>query len=135
MAGLLLTFPRAPGGGGYGQNIAAGTQAGSIASILSNGFYNGEEPQYPSDYGNNNPDMSKFEAWGHFSQMVWAKTESVGCYTYTCSPPGADPLDCKPDGSPYLAGTTCKKPGVIPEAAIFTVCNYYPPGRPLTASS
>ena len=119
---------RAPGGGGYGQNIAAGTQAGAIASILSNGFYNGEEPLYPA-YGTDNPDMGNFEKWGHFSQMVWSKTESVGCYTYTCSPPGADPLDCKPDGTPYLKNTSCKSPGVIPEAAIFTVCNYYPPGK------
>ena len=120
---------RTPGGGGYGQNIAAGTQAGDIASVLSNGFYNGEEPHYPSDYGNNNPDMSQFETWGHFSQMVWAKTESVGCYTYTCTPPGASVLDCKPDGTPYLAKTTCKQMGGIPEAQIFTVCNYYPAGR------
>ena len=126
---------RTPGGGGYGQNIAAGTQAGDIASVLSNGFYNGEEPHYPSDYGNNNPDMSQFETWGHFSQMVWAKTESVGCYTHTCTPPGASVLDCKPDGTPYLANTTCKQMGGIPEAQIFTVCNYYPAGRFFTAQS
>lgn len=121
----------APGGGGYGQNIAAGVPAGNISAIVSNMWYNGEEPLYPTPYGNNSPDMSNFEKWGHYSQLVWAKTESVGCYTQTCSPPGQDPLKCKPDGTSYLGNSQCgngiNSPVGIP--AIFTVCNYYPPGN------
>lgn len=128
---FLLIVNRSPGGGGYGQNIAAGTEAGNIASVLSNGFYNGEVLAYPS-FGSDNPDMSNFHIWGHFSQMVWEATESVGCYTYTCSPPGADAFDCKPDGTSYLSGEeiNCRSsPESIPTAAIFTVCNYYPAGN------
>lgn len=120
-----------PGGGGYGQNIAAGVPAGNISAIISNMWYNGEESLYPTPYGNDSPDMSNFEKWGHYSQMVWAKSESVGCYTQTCSPPGQDPLKCKPDGTSYLGKSTCgngiNSPVGIP--AIFTVCNYYPPGN------
>ena len=120
-----LTASSAPGGGGYGQNIAAGTPSGNISAILTNGFYNGELPHYPQ-YGTNNPDMSDFEDWGHFSQLVWHSTTSVGCYTAICSPPGVDSLSCKPDGTSYLKGLNCGNGGI---PAIFTVCNYDPPGK------
>lgn len=81
---------------------------------------------YPG-YGNDNPDMSNFELWGHFSQMLWQSTKKVGCYTYTCSPPGAKPLDCNPStGQSYLKNTGCGNGGMN---AIFTVCNYSPPGN------
>ncbi|KAL8827092.1 MAG: hypothetical protein Q9170_007155 [Blastenia crenularia] len=115
-----------PGGGGYGQNIAAGTQANNISAILSNGFYNDEMMLFPS-YGSDSPDMSNFEKWGHFSQMLWQSTKKVGCYTYTCSPAGAPPLDCNPStGQSYLKNTGCGNGGMN---AIFTVCNYSPPGN------
>ncbi|KAL8725637.1 MAG: hypothetical protein Q9181_006336 [Wetmoreana brouardii] len=106
-----------PGGGGYGQNIAAGLTAGEIAKTLTGGFYNNEMMLYPG-YGNDNPDMSKFEEWGHFSQMLWQSTTKVGCYSYTCSPPGAKPLDCNPStGQSYLKNTGCGNGGMN---AIFT---------------
>ncbi|KAL8897613.1 MAG: hypothetical protein Q9207_007129 [Kuettlingeria erythrocarpa] len=115
-----------PGGGGYGQNIAAGTPAGEIAKVLTGGFYNDEAMLYPG-YGNDNPDMAKFEKWGHFTQMLWQTTKKVGCYTYTCSPPGAMPLDCNPStGQSYLKNTGCGNGGMY---AVFTVCNYSPPGN------
>ncbi|KAI4188997.1 MAG: hypothetical protein L6R41_001751 [Letrouitia leprolyta] len=115
-----------PGGGGYGQNIAAGTAANNISAILTNGFYNDEMMLYPG-YGSDSPDMSNFEKWGHFSQMLWQSTQKVGCYTYTCSPPGAPPLDCNPStGQSYLKNTGCGNGGMN---AIFTVCNYSPPGN------
>lgn len=121
-----LTYRSAPGGGGYGQNIAAGISAGEIAKTLTNGFYNNEMMLYPG-YGNDSPDMANFEQWGHFSQMLWSTTTKVGCYTYTCSPPGAPPLDCNPaTGQSYLAKTGCGNGGMN---AIFTVCNYSPPGK------
>lgn len=122
----MLIHRRAPGGGGYGQNIAAGISAGELAKTLTNGFYNDEMMLYPG-YGTDSPDMGNFEKWGHFSQMLWQTTTKVGCYTYTCSPPGAPPLDCNPaTGQSYLQNTGCGNGGMN---AIFTVCNYSPPGN------
>lgn len=114
-----------PGGGYYGQNIAAGIQSGNITAILSNNFYNDEQPKYP-EYGISSPNLTLFEEWGHFSQLVWKSTLSVGCYTEICSPPGANALGCKPDNTSYLSGLDCGNGGV---PAIFTVCNYDPPGE------
>ncbi|KAL8712754.1 MAG: hypothetical protein Q9220_002962 [cf. Caloplaca sp. 1 TL-2023] len=116
---------RTPGGGGYGQNIAAGTPANQIAQVLTNGYYNDEMMLFPG-YGNDNPDMSNFEKWGHFSQVLWQTTTHVGCYTATCSPPGKSLLDCNPaTGQSYLKNTPCGNGGM---GAVFTVCNYSPPG-------
>ena len=61
---------------------------------------------YKDLYNQNAPDMSNFENWGHFSQIVWKSTKSVGCYTQSC-PQGVAPYDIK----------------------YFTVCNYSPPGK------
>ncbi|KAL8868538.1 MAG: hypothetical protein Q9174_004924 [Haloplaca sp. 1 TL-2023] len=114
-----------PGGGGYGQNIAAGRQPGEIAKILTGGFYNDEIMLYPG-YGNDSPDMGNFHAWGHFSQMLWTTTTKVGCYTHSCIPEGAKALDCpQGTGQSYLPPLECA--ARIP--AIFTVCNYSPPGN------
>lgn len=122
----LLTYRSSPGGGGYGQNIAAGYEPGHIPEVITGGFYNNEIELFPG-YGSDSPDMSNFEKWGHFSQVVWAKTKKVGCYTQICSPPGAKPLDCNPStGQSYLKNTGCGNGGMN---AIFTVCNYSPPGR------
>jgi hypothetical protein len=121
----MLILCRAPGGGGYGQNIAAGTLAGNITSILTNGFYNGELPLYPQ-FGTDTPDATLFEKWGHFSQMVWNTTTTVGCYTTICSPPGESIIDCKRDGTSYLSGLDCGNGGI---PAVFTVCNYAPAGK------
>ncbi|SLM34337.1 Cysteine-rich secretory protein, allergen V5/Tpx-1-related [Lasallia pustulata] len=107
--------------GGWGQNIAAGAQVVNVSAVITGQFYNGEEPVYPG-YGEASPDMSNFQNWGHFSQVVWGNTESVGCYSYTCNPTN----DCQANGQPYLANTPCG-PGGVP--AINHVCNYYPPGN------
>lgn len=115
---------RVPGGGGYGQNIAAGDAAGNITAILTNGFYNRELPVYP-EFGTNSPNTTLFEEWGHFSQMVWNTTTTVGCYTAVCSPPGESTLECKPDGTSYLSKLPCGNGGI---PAVFTVCNYHPAG-------
>ncbi|CAO1602242.1 hypothetical protein XANCAGTX0491_005868 [Xanthoria calcicola] len=119
---------RTPGGGGYGQNIAAGTPARQVASILTNAFYNNELELYPG-FGTDSPDMSNFHAWGHFSQMVWGSTTKVGCYSYNCNPAGKMELDCNPaTGQSYLGKTGCgtSGSGMYP---VFTVCNYSPPGN------
>jgi hypothetical protein len=70
-------------------------------------WYNGELAAYlPSYYGQANPDFSNFEVWGHFSQVVWKSTTSIGCATQFCK-----------SGTlfPTVAGW-------------FTVCNYGPAG-------
>lgn len=71
-------------------------------------WHNGEVNAYPAqDFGKPNPDMSNFEAWGHFSQLVWVGSEQVGCVTQYCD-----------------AGT------IYPDfASYFTVCNYFPAGK------
>lgn len=99
----------AAGGGGYGQNIGAGAPPQDVPAMITNEMYNGEINSYPLPYGIE-PDMSNFEAWGHYSQIVWKDTVSVGCAVQDCSAQG-------------LSGVGS---GV---SAYFTVCNYSPPGR------
>ncbi|TKA64892.1 hypothetical protein B0A55_10926, partial [Friedmanniomyces simplex] len=96
-------------GGGYGQNIAAGVEANNISAIITDLFYNGEVGWYDGLYGQAQPDMTNFEHWGHFSQIVWKSTTKVGCATQYC-PNGL--ANVGSDVSPY-----------------FTVCNYGPPGN------
>jgi len=105
----------AAGGGGYGQNIGAGTSAADIAVMITDRMYNDEIMAYPQPWGVDSPDMSNFEEWGHFSQIVWDKTTSVGCATQVCPslvniPPCTDPSEA------------CIPP-------IFSVCNYSPAGN------
>ncbi|CAK7215264.1 hypothetical protein SBRCBS47491_002423 [Sporothrix bragantina] len=82
--------------GSYGQNIAVYGASGDVASMdsskivaqaITDMWYNGEVSQFPADgYGESNPDMSNFEAWGHFSQVVWAATTEIGCASQYCAP-------------------------------------------------
>lgn len=98
------------GGGGYGQNIGAGASPDSVPALITNEMYNNEIGFFPQPFGQSAPDMSQFEKWGHFSQIVWKSTTGVGCATVDCSGSG-------------LANTGS---GVSPW---FTVCNYSPPGN------
>ena len=75
--------------------------------MITNQMYNDEMMLYPG-YGSE-PSMSDFERWGHFSQIVWKDTTSVGCATQYCSQ-GLQNVASNVD--PY-----------------FTVCNYSPAGR------
>ncbi|KAJ4419080.1 hypothetical protein N0V85_001177 [Neurospora sp. IMI 360204] len=118
-AGCKFQHDLTPGGGGYGQNIAmwgstnkqtvqdvGAVKAGAQAT--TNMWYNGELLLWPvSDYGKENPDMSNFEGWGHFSQVVWKESQELGCYTQFC-PQGT----MSPDMDAW-----------------YTVCNYYPAGN------
>lgn len=81
-----------------------------MSAIITDLFYNGEVGWYPQPYGQASPDMTNFEKWGHFSQIVWGDTTSVGCATNNCGPNGL--ANVGSDVSPY-----------------FTVCNYYPAGK------
>lgn len=92
---------------GYGQNIAYGVDSSEVDKIITDMMYNDEMMYYQDLYGQASPDMSTFEHWGHFSQIVWVNSASVGCATVTCSP---------------LAEAYSTDP--LP----FTVCNYFPAG-------
>lgn len=75
------------------------------AQAASNMWYNGELNKFPSsDYGKSNPG-GNFAEWGHFSQLVWAGTQQVGCVSKVC-----------PAGT--MSGME----------SIYTVCNYAPAG-------
>lgn len=103
---------RATGGGGYGQNIAAGAPSDDIDAIISDWFHNSEVNAYWNGVSRNNgqPDMGTFHIWGHYSQIVWKNTRSVACATHYCGQGGLSGVGA--NVSPY-----------------FTVCNYYPPGK------
>ncbi|KAH0542612.1 hypothetical protein FGG08_003020 [Glutinoglossum americanum] len=98
------------GGGHYGQNIAAGNPPEEIAKIVSDEWYNSEVNLFPQ-YGVGTPDMGNFEAWGHFTQVVWKDSNLIGCATQHC-----------PNGVSNTMG------GVGP---YFTVCNYRNTGNVL----
>ncbi|KAF2801373.1 PR-1-like protein [Mytilinidion resinicola] len=103
-------------GGGYGQNIAAGTEAARVDWIITEGFYNGEVNAYPeASYGADNPDMTHFKSWGHYSQVVWKSTTHAVCYTKDCTGSGKGPKG--------LEGVTADC------TPFFTVCNYKGPGN------
>ncbi|KAI9785503.1 MAG: hypothetical protein M1839_009244 [Geoglossum umbratile] len=91
------------GGGGFGQNIAAGTPPENVAKVVSDQWYNSEVALF-TQYGIASPDMGDFHAWGHFSQVVWKDTDRIGCATQQCS------------------GGVSGVPSNVPP--YFTVCNY-----------
>lgn len=101
---------RGVGGGGYGQNIAAGVKPDNISAVITNLWYNGEVGWFRGQYGKPQPNMTNFAHWGHFSQVVWKHSTEIGCYTADCSKTG-------------LQGVG----GSVPP--YFTVCNYKGPGR------
>lgn len=109
-------------GGCYGQNIAAGYAPTQMGFLISDGFYNSEEPLYR--HYNTEPSLAtvqaEIRAWGHFSQIVWLGSGSVGCYTNDCSA-FANPATGS-SGLGNIAVVTNIRP-------FFTVCNYYPPGK------
>jgi hypothetical protein len=74
--------------------------------MITNLMYNDEISYYPG-YGTADPDMSQFDKWGHFSQIVWKGTTHVGCWTKLCTKLGNVDGDSIP----------------------FTVCNYGPAGN------
>ncbi|RYP41959.1 hypothetical protein DL767_000590 [Monosporascus sp. MG133] len=105
------------GNGNYGQNIAmwatsSGAEelgaAGAIKMATTDMWYNGEFDKYlPSYYGQETPDMSNFEAWGHLTQLVWKSSTKLGCAVQFC-PRGSMSSDMD---------------------AWYMVCNYSPPGN------
>lgn len=106
-ASCVYAHDTSTGGGGYGQNIGAGSTGDEVDQMITNAMYNDEIGYYPG-YGGE-PDMSNFENWGHFSQIVWKSTTQLGCATQYC-----------PNGLANVGS------GVSP---YFTVCNYKPAGN------
>ncbi|KAL1679279.1 fruiting body protein SC7 [Schizophyllum commune] len=86
-----------------GQNLAAwfSTQANKPMNIPQGvGGWNDEEPNY---------NATTYSGAGHWTQVVWKSTTSVGCAAYSC-PPGRKPTD------PW-------------KTLWYYVCNYYRPGN------
>lgn len=96
------------GGGGYGQNIGYGFRPVNMGQFITTGLYNSEVNSYT--YFGGEPDLNTLHAWGHFSQIAWKGTASVGCYSYDCTATG-------------VANTVGR---ILP---YFTVCNYAPQGN------
>lgn len=105
------------GDGGYGQNIAMWAvssgaedlgEAGAIKMATTDMWYNGEIRNFRSEwYGQKSPDMSNFDTWGHYTQVIWKGTTKLGCAVQFC-----------PDGQ-MVDGMD----------AWYMVCNYGPPGN------
>ncbi|KAK5100449.1 hypothetical protein LTS08_005198 [Lithohypha guttulata] len=94
----------------YGQNIGAGYLSTQMGYLISDGFYNSEVEFYT--YYGGEPDVTTLRQWGHFSQIVWSDTQTVGCYTTGCS--DTELVNIAPSSN------------IRP---VFTVCNYGPAGN------
>jgi Cysteine-rich secretory protein family len=83
-------------------------QSAAAAGAITDMWYNSEVNAFlPSYYGESTPDTSNFDAWGHFSQIVWAGSTTIGC-----------------------ASVFCPSPAIFNGFdAWFTVCNYGPAGK------
>lgn len=76
-----------------------------LAQSISDYWYNNEIELYPG-YGSE-PVMSNFDAWGHYSQVVWVDSTVIGCGIAKCA-----------------SGTLAS--GMD---AYMSTCNYYPAGN------
>ncbi|KAF5354800.1 hypothetical protein D9756_005544 [Leucocoprinus leucothites] len=87
-------------GGNYGENLwSLSTSGGTIQAAVQS--WMNEASQY--DY--NNPGFSA--ATGHFTQVVWKATTTLGCASHVCN-----------TGSPFGSGEWT-----------YIVCRYTPPGN------
>lgn len=101
-------------GGGYGQNIAAGAPVHRITQVISDLFVNGEANMMSWNFKDGKPTNwdSDWHKYGHWTQVLWKNTKSVGCAVVTCK---------------KLSGTGANV------APYFTICNYSPPGKHLSS--
>ncbi|KAI5368197.1 Putative CAP domain-containing protein [Septoria linicola] len=97
------------GGGGYGQNLAVGVKEANVTAVITDLWYGSEFNAYNRFYGQE-PDLSTFGSYGHFTQVVWKGTTSVGCYV----------ADCTKQGVTGVGANVGK---------YMTVCNYWRPGN------
>jgi pathogenesis-related protein 1 len=87
-------------GSGYGENIAASGAALAPTDVVA--LWGAEAASY--DYATNSCSAS---TCGHYTQLVWRSTTSIGCALQQCS-----------TGSPFGGGSWW-----------FAVCDYSPPGN------
>ncbi|OAA40044.1 putative effector 14 [Metarhizium rileyi] len=108
-----------PGGGGYGQNIAAasttdtsnGQESTQGSKAVTDMWYLGEIKFYANSFGRANPlQLPSDQQTGHFTQVVWKATTKLGCATVKCNPGTALRSDTK-------------------NYSWYTVCNYKSPGN------
>ncbi|KAJ3564877.1 hypothetical protein NP233_g8000 [Leucocoprinus birnbaumii] len=86
--------------GNYGENLyALSTSGGTIQQAVQSWM------DEASQYNYNDPGFS--EATGHFTQVVWKATTTLGCGLHVCS-----------TGSPWGSGSWT-----------YIVCRYTPPGN------
>jgi hypothetical protein len=83
--------------------------SGLYSSSITNMIYDDEIDLFPLPYGQAQPNMANFEPCGHFSQIVWKSTTSIGCSTVA-----------------QAVGLANTSPDIDPW---FTVCNYSPAGN------
>ncbi|KAI5861105.1 PR-1-like protein [Durotheca rogersii] len=116
-ATCIMAHDMNQGDGGYGQNLANWAQSSGAAALGATGavkmavtdmWYNGEFSKFlPQFYGQATPDMSSFESWGHYSQLLWKSSTELGC-----------------------ASQFCEKGTMYDDFdAWYTVCNYGPAGN------
>ncbi|KAF7528994.1 hypothetical protein G7054_g9974 [Neopestalotiopsis clavispora] len=96
---------------GVGQNIGAGIPADAMGVLITEGFYNNEVNAYKAYGMEPNDTDAGHHVWGHFSQVIWESTTTVGCYTQDCS----------------VTGLNRTNESTI--APWFSICNYFPPGN------
>jgi len=65
------------------QNMAASGPIANVSAGITEGWYNGEMPNYEAYYGLANP-TGNLEDYGHATQLVWAAATKVGCGTVNC---------------------------------------------------
>jgi uncharacterized protein YkwD len=87
---------------GYGENIAATLDSSQTPKQVVD-LWAAEA----ADYNLSSNSCAAGKECGHYTQIVWRNTSSVGCATVECT-----------SGSPFGAG-----------AWTFTVCDYSPPGN------
>lgn len=55
-----------------------------LAKSITEQWYYGEVNNYLPYYGQPSPDMNKFGSVGHFTQIVWKASTTVGCASQFC---------------------------------------------------
>jgi hypothetical protein len=119
------TSRRDRGGGGYGQNLAsqgstkwnAWNEQSSMEDSIMNQWYSELTAFTKGGYFGKPSPPSSYEGIEilHFTQVVWRESTSVGCAVQACPLNSVFPPD--KDGNQYYAW--------------YTVCNYYPAGKPV----
>jgi hypothetical protein len=101
-----------PQGVSEGQNLfTVSGNSFNVTAGITESWYKAELPFMNGHYGEPQIPDDVFHQVGHFTQVVWKGTTSVGCFSKDC-------------------GTNMEVNGQVgSELNKFTVCNYLPPGN------